>query len=81
MSLSRFVASFTPTEAECVNEEMAECIDAEITSASDGAPVSRGDIVHFEIDAEKSMITVTIGSDEYELEIRKHKEVSKPIVI
>ena len=81
MSLSGFVATFTPTEAGCMNEEIVECFDAEITSVSDGAPISEGDIVHFEIDGDNTMISVSVDSDEYELEIRKHKEVSKPIVI
>jgi hypothetical protein len=78
MSATRAVVRFVPTEAQCTNPEMAECIDGEITSVA-GAGISQGDTVHFEIDADKATIQLTVGSDEHELEIRKHREVSKPL--
>ena len=80
MSLSRTVARFVPTDVECVNTEMTDCIDGNVTSVSGDAGISEGDTIHFEIDGDKTMIQVTYGSDEQELEIRKMKEVSKPLV-
>jgi hypothetical protein len=79
MSLSRVVAGFVPAAAECADAEMAECIDGEITSVSGDARIIQGDAIHFETDNDTKVV-VTLGSDEYELEIRKFKEVSKVIV-
>jgi hypothetical protein len=78
-SLSRTVARFAPSEAECSDDEMTECVDGEVTSISGGAGVSQGDTIHFEIDADKSILKVTVDSEEHELEIRKFKEVSKSV--
>jgi hypothetical protein len=80
-SFSRAVARFTPFEAECSGDEMAECVDGDVTSVSGDAGISQNDTIHFEIDADKTVVSVTIGSDESELEIRKYKEVSKPIAV
>jgi hypothetical protein len=77
-SFSRSVARFVPSEAECA-DEMAECIDGMVTSVSGDAGISQGDAIHFEIDADKTVVSVAIGSDESELQIRKYKEVSKPL--
>jgi hypothetical protein len=80
-SVSRAVARFTPTEAECSDDAMTECVDGNVTSISGDAGISQGDTIHFEIDADKTVVSVTIDSDESELEIRKYKEVSKPIAV
>lgn len=74
-SVSRVVARFVPIVAECVDAEMAECFDGEITSVSGDAEIIQGDSIHFETDKDTKVI-VTFGTDEYELEIRKLKEVS-----
>jgi hypothetical protein len=79
MSLWRGVARFMPSESECANVEMGQCIDGVVTSVSAGSSISEGDTIHFEISSDKSAILVTIGSDDYELDITKHKEVSKPL--
>lgn len=65
--------------AECMDAEMAECIDGEITSVSGDAEIIQGDSIHFETDKD-SKIRVTFGSDVYELEMRKLKEVTKLVV-
>jgi hypothetical protein len=78
-SFSRAVARIAPSEVECSDDEMAECIDGMVTSASGDAGMSQGDTIHFEIDADKTVVSVAIGSDESELQIRKYKEVSKPL--
>jgi hypothetical protein len=80
MSATRAVVRFVPTGAECTNPEMTECIDGEITSVTGDADISQGDTIHFEISDDRATIQLTIGSDEHGLEIRKFKEVSKPIV-
>jgi hypothetical protein len=80
MSLWRGVAKFMPSESECTNAEMGQCIDGVISSVSAGSGISEGDPIHLEISSDKSTIYLTVGSDEYQLDISKHKEVSKPYV-
>ena len=80
MSLSRIVARFVPSEAECAGTEMAECVDGQITSVFGNAGLSQGDTIHFEINEEKSVVVVTVSSEEHDLEIRKIKEVSKALI-
>jgi hypothetical protein len=78
-SLWRGVAKFMPSESECNNEDIGECVDGVITSVSAGSGISEGDTIHLEISVDRSTIYLTVGSDEYQLDISKHKEVSKPL--
>jgi hypothetical protein len=87
---ARVVARFLPLDAECVREEMSECLDGQITSISGNAGVGQGDFIHYEIDDSRGKIHVSFKTPmtnqtgasgeaaEYGLDIRKFKEVHRP---
>jgi len=91
--LQRVTAGFLPFATECARgPAMSECLDGQITSVSGDSGIQVGDYVHIEVDGGmqtmfvsfKSPVTgnVTISDDvaatDYELQVRKFREVEKP---
>ena len=92
MAYHRVVAKFLPYEAPCEKGAMSRCIDGQITSVTGSEVIGEGDFIHFKTDAQGRQIQVSFKTpmnntgdntgetNDYTLEIKKFKEVSKPYI-